>query len=72
MEEVFSGRVHFKVLSIVHGEKKIWNRKELVTSIGFSEIIIRKVLGELTRANLIEYDEERATCKLIRRIADLE
>ena len=72
MEEVFSGRAHFKVLSIMHGEKEIWNRKELVTSTGFSEIIIRKVLGELTRANLIDYDEEQATCKLVRRIVNLE
>ncbi len=40
MEEVFSGRVHFKVLSIMHGEKEIWKRKELVASSGFSEIII--------------------------------
>jgi predicted RNase H-like nuclease (RuvC/YqgF family) len=72
MEEVFSGRVHFKVLSIMHGEKMIWKRKELVTSTGFSEITIRKVLGELSRANLIVYDEEQATSKLVRRIVDLE
>ncbi len=72
MEEVFSGRAHFKVLSIMHGEKEIWKRKELVTSTGFSEIMIRKVLGELTRANLIIYDEEKATGKLVRRIVDLE
>ena len=72
MEKVFSGRVHFKVLSIMHGEKKIWKRKELVTSSGFSEIIIRTVLGELARANLIVYDEEQATGKLVRRIVDLE
>ena len=70
MEEVFSGRAHFKVLSIMHGEKDIWNRGELVTSTGFSEIIIRRVLGELARANLIIYDEEQATCKLVQRIAE--
>ena len=29
MEEVFSGRTHFKVLSILHGEKSSWNREEL-------------------------------------------
>lgn len=72
MEEVFSGRAHFKVLSMMHGEKLVWNRKELVTSTGFSEIVIRQVLGELARANLIVYDEEQATCKLLQRIADLE
>ncbi len=72
MEEVFSGRAHFKVLSIMHGEKEIWKRRELVTSTGFSEIIIRKVLGELVRANLIVYDEEQASVKLVQRIVNLE
>ena len=55
----------------MHGEKKNWNRKDLVTSTGFSEIIIRQVLGELSRANLIVYDEEQTTCELVRRIIDL-
>ena len=72
MEEVFSGRAHFKILSIMHGEKTNWTRKELVTSTGFSEINIRKVLGELARANLIVYDEDQASAKLVQRIVDLE
>ena len=71
MEEVFSGRAHFKVLSIIHGEKETWERDELVKSTGISEIKLRSVLGELVRANMIEYNEENASIKLIKRLSAL-
>ena len=71
MEEVFSGRAHFKVLSIIHGEKEVWTREELVKSTGFAEIKLRSVLGELVRADMIEYDEEQAIIQLKRRISSL-
>jgi len=72
MEEVFSGRAHFKVLSIIHGEKEIWKRKELVKSTGISEIKLRSVLGDLVRANMIIYDEEDASVRLIKRLSTLD
>lgn len=72
MEEVFSGRAHFKVLSIIHGEKEIWKREELVKSTGISEIKLRSVLGDLVRANMIEYDEENASIKLLKRLSTLD
>lgn len=71
MEEVFSGRAHFKVLSVIHGEKQVWTREELVKSTGFAEIKLRTVLGELAKGKLIEYDEEQATVKLVKRISSL-
>ncbi|MHA2104506.1 MAG: hypothetical protein ACW981_13845 [Candidatus Hodarchaeales archaeon] len=72
MEEVFSGRTHFKVLSIIHGEKENWSRNELVKSTGIAEIKLRSVLGELVRANMIVYDEENASVKLIKRLSALD
>jgi chromosome segregation ATPase len=72
MEEVFSGRAHFKVLSVIHGEKEIWKRSELVKSTGISEIKLRSVIGDLVRANMIEYNEEEATLKLIKRVSSLD
>ncbi|MHA1978054.1 MAG: hypothetical protein ACW98F_06940 [Candidatus Hodarchaeales archaeon] len=72
MEDVFSGRAHFKVLSIIHGEKEIWKRGELFKSTGISEIQLRSVLGELARANMISYNEEEATVKLIKRVSVLD
>ncbi|MHA2289255.1 MAG: hypothetical protein ACXABG_10775 [Promethearchaeota archaeon] len=71
MEEVFSGRAHFKVLSIIHGEKEIWKRDELVKSTGISEIRLRSVLGDLARANMILYDEENASVSLIKPLSTL-
>ena len=72
MEEVFSGRAHFKVLSVIHGEKEIWTRDELVKSTGFAELKLRTVLGDLTRAHMIEYDEDNAQVKLIRSLSTLK
>ncbi|OLS16907.1 MAG: hypothetical protein HeimC3_37860 [Candidatus Heimdallarchaeota archaeon LC_3] len=72
MEDVFSGRAHFKVLSIIHGEKETWKRNELVKSSGISEIKLRSVLGDLVRANMIVYDEEKASVKLIKRLSALD
>jgi predicted RNase H-like nuclease (RuvC/YqgF family) len=68
MEEVFSGRAHFKVLSILHGEKTHWNRRELAKSTGIAEVKLRTVLGELSRGNIIQYDEEAASIQLIQKI----
>jgi transcription initiation factor IIE alpha subunit len=71
MEEVFSGRVHFKILAIMHGDKEKWSRNELAKTIGVRETIIRSALGELARANLIVYDEETTECLLKKRIAHI-
>ena len=72
MEEIFSGKAHFKVLSIMHGEKAEWTRQELVKSTGVSELQLRKVLGELSRAGIIIYNEEHTTANLLKRIETLE
>ncbi len=72
MEEVFAGKSHFKVLSIIHGEKETWTSAELVKSTGITELNLRTVLGDLVRANMIVYDEENATIKLLKRIASLD
>ena len=72
MEEVFSGRAHFKVLSVIHGEKEIWTRDELVKSTGFAELMLRTVLGDLARAHMIEYDEDNAQVKLIKSLSTLK
>ncbi len=72
MEEVFSGKAHFKVLSILHGEKMGWKREEIAKSTGISEIQLRQVLGELARAGILTYDVEHATVKLLKQISTLD
>ena len=71
MEEVFSGRAHFKVLSVMHGEKEFWTRYELSKSTGFPEITLRSVIGDLVRANMIDYDEENDIINLKKRLTAL-
>lgn len=62
IDDIFSGRTHFIILSMMFGEKKHWLRKELAISTGISELNIRKALGELRDGNLIEYDDETMEC----------
>jgi len=69
MEEVFSGKAAFKTLAVMHGDKERWTREEIAKSIGVSEIELRKVLGELARADLIDYDEETTICNLKKKIS---
>lgn len=71
IERVFSGKIAFKTLSIMHGDKQKWTRAEIAKSIGVSEIDLRLTLGELARAELIEYNEETSEAFLKKKIGDL-
>lgn len=71
IDNVFSGRVHFKILALLHGDKKEWKREEIVKTTVINEIEVRKSLGELSRTNLIEYDEETTKVKLKKKIENL-
>lgn len=72
IERVFSGKIAFKTLSIMHGDKQRWTRSEIAKSIGVSEIELRITLGELARAKLIEYNEETSEAFLIKKISNLK
>ncbi|MFX1474827.1 MAG: hypothetical protein ACFFCO_05010 [Promethearchaeota archaeon] len=68
LEDVFSAQPHAKALFILHGQKAEMSRNEIVKAAGHEAAAIRKALGDLARAGLIEYDVERDTARLVKRI----
>lgn len=72
MEKVFSGRAHFKVLSLLHGEKAEWTREEITKSTGIAGITIRQAIGDLIRAGFITFDEETTVVRINKEIASLK
>ncbi len=68
LEEVFGAQPHAKALFMLHGQKAEMSRTEIVKAAGHEAAAIRKALGDLARAGLIEYDVERDTARLVKRI----
>lgn len=68
LEEVFGAQPHAKALFMLHGQKTEMSRIDIVKAAGHEAAAIRKALGDLARAGLIEYDVERDTARLVKRI----
>ncbi len=68
LEEVFGAQPHAKALFMLHGQKAEMSRTDIVKAAGHEAAAIRKALGDLARAGLIEYDVERDTARLVKRI----
>lgn len=68
LEEVFFAQPHAKTLFLLHGKKKEMSRDEIVKTAGHTATAIRKALGDLSRAELIDYDVEEGTARLRKRL----
>ena len=68
LEDVFYAQPHAKTLFILHGRKKEMSRDEIIKTAGHEPTAIRKALGDLSRAELIDYDVEAGNAKLKKRL----
>lgn len=68
LEDVFYAQPHAKTLFLLHGRKKEMTRDEIVKTAGHEPTAIRKALGDLSRANLIDYDVEAGKASLKKRL----
>lgn len=68
LEDVFYAQPHAKTLFLLHGRKKQMTRDEITKTAGHEATAIRKALGDLSRADLIEYDVETGNAKLKKRL----
>lgn len=68
LEEVFFAQPHAKTLFLLHGKKKEMTREEIFKTAGHEATAIRKALGDLSRADLIDYDVETGVAKLKKRL----
>lgn len=68
LEDVFYAQPHAKTLFLLHGRKKEMTREEIVKTAGHEPTAIRKALGDLSRAELIDYDVEGGKATLKKRL----
>ncbi len=68
LEDVFYAQPHAKTLFLLHGRKKEMTRDEIVKTAGHEATAIRKALGDLSRADLIDYDVETGKAQLKKRL----
>jgi len=68
LEDVFYAQPHAKTLFLLHGRKKEMTRDEITKTAGHEATAIRKALGDLSRAELIDYDVETGNAKLKKRL----
>ncbi|MFX1453360.1 MAG: hypothetical protein ACFFCM_21175 [Promethearchaeota archaeon] len=67
LTEVFGAQPHSKVLFLLHGVEEM-TRDSLTKASGISPAAIRHALADLNNAKLVEYDVEKETAKLLKRI----
>ncbi len=68
LEDVFFAQPHAKTLFLLHGRKKEMSRDEITKTAGHEATAIRKALGDLSRADLIDYDVETGKASLKKRL----
>ncbi len=68
LEDVFYAQPHAKTLFLLHGKKKKMTRDEITKTAGHEATAIRKALGDLSRADLIDYDVETGNAQLKKRL----
>ncbi len=68
LEDVFYAQPHAKTLFLLHGRKKEMSRDEITKTAGHEATAIRKALGDLSRAELIDYDVETGRASLKKRL----
>ncbi|NVM04513.1 MAG: hypothetical protein HWN67_19475 [Candidatus Helarchaeota archaeon] len=67
LTEVFGAQPHSKILFLLHGVEEM-TRDALTKASGISPAAIRHALADLNAAKLVEYDVEKETGKLLKRI----
>ena len=67
LEEIYSSQPHFKVLFLLHGDADEMTVDQLKGASGIGGAVILRSVHELNRANLVSFNEDTHTAKLIKR-----
>ncbi|HEY0088155.1 MAG TPA: hypothetical protein VGB37_04890 [Candidatus Lokiarchaeia archaeon] len=68
LEKIFQGQPHFKILFLLHGDKDKMTRDELKNATGIQGAMVLRAVQELDKVGLIEYDMEKSTARLLKRL----
>ena len=68
VEKIWQGQPHYKVLKVLHGERKVMTREELKNTTGIGGAYILRAVQELANVDLIEHNIDTGTVTLKRRL----
>jgi len=64
VEKIWQGQPHYKVLKVLHGERKVMTREELKNTTGIGGAYILRAVQELANVDLIEHNIDTGTVTL--------
>lgn len=68
VEKIWQGQPHYKVLKVLHGERKVMTREELKNTTGIGGAYILRAIQELANVDLVEHDIDTGTVTLKQRL----
>jgi len=68
LEKIFQGQPHFRILFVLHGKKEEMTREEIKNTTGIQGAMVLRAVQELDKVNLIEYNMDTSTVKLLKRL----
>jgi chromosome segregation ATPase len=72
VEKIWQGQPHYKVLKVLHGERKVMTREELKNTTGIGGAYILRAVQELANVDLIEHNIDTGTVTLKQRLYSKE
>jgi len=68
VEKIWQGQPHYKVLKVLHGERKVMTREELKNTTGIGGAYILRAIQELANVDLVEHDIDTGRVTLKQRL----
>jgi len=72
VEKIWQGQPHYKVLKVLHGERKVMTREELKNTTGIGGAYILRAIQELANVDLVEHDIDTGRVTLKQRLYSKE
>ncbi len=69
-EQVLDGNAHIRMLTLLHGKKKLMTKDELSKASGIQPAATLRTIFDLRNNGLVTYNDENQKVKLIRRLFD--
>jgi len=72
VEKIWQGQPHYRVLKVLHGERKVMTREELKNTTGIGGAFILRAVQELANVDLVEHNIDTGTVTLKQRLYSKE
>jgi len=72
VEKIWQGQPHYRVLKVLHGERKVMTREELKNTTGIGGAFILRAVQELANVDIVEHNIDTGTVTLKQRLYSKE